>query len=70
MPRHVAALFLLPVLCLVATVRGHTTGFTGAVSTPLFQPGAIMNDTDGNTIRAHQPHVYLGTGVRTSFPQN
>ena len=25
---------------------------------PLFHPGSTIVDTDGNTIRAHQPHVY------------
>ena len=28
------------------------------VSSLLFHPGALLKDTDGNIIRAHQPHVY------------
>jgi hypothetical protein len=29
----------------------------------LFHPGAIMVDTDGHVIRAHQPHVYAENGT-------
>ena len=41
------------VVCLLAA--GHA-------AVPLFYPGAIMRDTDGNIIRAHQPHVYSENG--------
>ena len=34
----------------------------GHAAAPLFYPGAIMRDTDGNIIRAHQPHVYSENG--------
>ena len=37
------------------------------VSSLLFHPGALLKDTDGNIIRAHQPHVYnysQGQGIQ------
>jgi len=34
-----------------------------AASPPMFDPGAFMADTDGNPIRAHQPHVYSENGT-------
>ena len=43
-------------LCLVAC--GHAT----STPPPLFYPGALLTDTDGNIIRAHQPHVYSENG--------
>lgn len=29
----------------------------------LFYPGALLKDTDGNVVRAHQPHVYTENGT-------
>ena len=33
------------------------------VEADLFHPGAYLTDTDGNVIRAHQPHVYSENGT-------
>ena len=60
--RVLSAVLLLPALCIVA--RGHAVGGAAAA---LFHPGAVLNDTDGRIIRAHQPHVYLENGTYHLF---
>jgi hypothetical protein len=42
---------------------GFAAGPALAAPPPLFRPGSTMADTDGNRIRAHQPHVYVENGT-------
>ena len=42
---------------------GFAAGLALAAPPPLFRPGSTMADTDGNRIRAHQPHVYVENGT-------
>ena len=55
-PRAAAAMIWLALV-------GFAAGLALAAPPPLFRPGSTMADTDGNRIRAHQPHVYVENGT-------